>query len=506
MKTVFFNKTIPLIILWIAFQFNNGFAQLVLPGDYPDPSIVMIKDTYWASATTSNWAPAYPLLKSKDLIHWTSEGFVFNQLPDWADYYFWAPEISYENGKVYVYYSAHKRDGNLCLGIASADKPEGPYRDHGPVMCQEAGSIDAFPMRDENGKLYLIWKEDGNSVNKPTPIWAMEMKEDRSALVGQKTELFRNDAAWEGNLVEGVSMIKHGRYYYAFYAARGCCGRGCTYTTGVARAENLLGPWEKYEENPVLKDQGDWKCPGHGTPVEKDGKFYFLYHAYHKEGGVSVGRQGLLKEFRFTPDHWIEFVETENEEASIPHRFEYDFDEKTISNAWQWSVFQDVRYVQQGGKLTLYALAEDYNTFIGHKVYQPEFQVNVVVDSRRSDGEAGLAVIGDDQHMVGVSVHEGTLRVWKIDGREETQFLEKKLKNKGVQHLHMKVTEGKNIVFLHSTNGETYEVLNEQPIDGSFLPPWDRAIRVGLTARGQPGEKAVFEKFTLTNSITDTKE
>ncbi len=160
-------------IFGLLFTIMTGFSslaqQLVLPGDHPDPSVVKIGDTYWASATTSNWMPAYPLLQSKDLVNWTPKGHVFNQLPPWADYYFWAPEISYENGKVYVYYAAHKKNGNLCLGIASADKPEGSYRDHGPIMCEEAGSIDAFPMRDENGKLHLIWKEDANSVKKPTP-------------------------------------------------------------------------------------------------------------------------------------------------------------------------------------------------------------------------------------------------------------------------------------------------------------------------------------------------
>src|SRR3954466_12903007 len=76
--------------------------RLVLPGDHPDPSVTKIGDTWWASATTSNWFPAYPLLKSKDLIHWQSVGNVFNNMPDWADFYFWAPEISYEKGKVYI--------------------------------------------------------------------------------------------------------------------------------------------------------------------------------------------------------------------------------------------------------------------------------------------------------------------------------------------------------------------------------------------------------------------
>ena len=229
-----------------------GFAQkLVMPGDHPDPSVVKIGDTYWASATSSNWMPIFPLMHSRNLTDWTTTGYVFPQKPDWADYYFWAPEITYDNGKVYLYYSAHKKGGNLCVGVASADRPEGPYRDHGPLICQEVGSIDAFPMRDKAGKLYLIWKEDANSVGKPTPIWIQGLNESRTALLGEKQELFRNTAPWEGNLVEGVAMMRHGDYFYAFYAAAGCCGVGCTYASGVARAKDLLGPWEKFSGNPI---------------------------------------------------------------------------------------------------------------------------------------------------------------------------------------------------------------------------------------------------------------
>jgi beta-xylosidase len=154
-----------LFILFISVQLSSFAQRLVLPGDFPDPSVVKIGDTYWASATTSNWGPVYPLLESKDLLHWKTSGHVFNQLPEWADYYFWAPEITYENGKVYIYYSAHKRDGNLCVGIASADKPEGPYKDHGPLICQEVGSIDAFPMRDENGTLCLAKRRSCSTIH-----------------------------------------------------------------------------------------------------------------------------------------------------------------------------------------------------------------------------------------------------------------------------------------------------------------------------------------------------
>ena len=112
-------KRIFLIIIFFQVQFC--FAQtsgaLVLRGDYPDPSVVKIGDSYWATATTSNWAPVFPLLQSKDLKNWETKAHVFTQLPTWADYYFWAPEITHDNGKVYVFYSAHKKNGNLVLEL-----------------------------------------------------------------------------------------------------------------------------------------------------------------------------------------------------------------------------------------------------------------------------------------------------------------------------------------------------------------------------------------------------
>jgi xylan 1,4-beta-xylosidase len=132
-------------------------ANPVLAGDYPDPSVTKVGDTYWATATSSNWGPTFPLLKSTDLQHWSLVGHVFpGERPAWADYYFWAPEISHDaNGKTYVFYTAHKRGGNLAVGVASADRPEGPYQDHGPLVGQPDGSIDGFPMQGAKAHAHL---------------------------------------------------------------------------------------------------------------------------------------------------------------------------------------------------------------------------------------------------------------------------------------------------------------------------------------------------------------
>jgi len=70
-----------IIITYILlFSYTSLLAQiLVMPGDHPDPSLVKIGDEYWASSTTSNWLPAFPLMKSKDLIHWEEVSVVFEK-------------------------------------------------------------------------------------------------------------------------------------------------------------------------------------------------------------------------------------------------------------------------------------------------------------------------------------------------------------------------------------------------------------------------------------------
>jgi beta-xylosidase len=489
-----------LYLLISLFSLNSFGQQLVLRGDFPDPSVVKIGDTYWATATTSNWAPVYPVLQSKDLVNWTTKTHVFMKLPDWADYYFWAPEITYDNGKVYVYYAAHKKGGNLCLGVASADRPEGPYTDHGPLMCEEAGSIDAFPMRDENGKLYMIWKEDGNSVRKPTPIWAMEMNEERTKLIGPKKELFRNDAPWEANLVEGVSMVKGKDYYYAFYAAAGCCGSGCTYAVGIARAKSLLGPWEKYKNNPVLGNDDDWMCPGHGTPVEKDGKNYFMYHAYDKQNNVFTGREGMLIEYEFTNDGWIRFIKNKVPASSTPiEDINDNFKKKKLSDKWQWSVFQEPVKKLKSGELHLNALPGPAGAFLGQKTLSGNYRATARLHVNKSNGAAaGLAAIGDEKNLIGAFYQNDSIRIIQLRNGKETVLLNKKADRKKKIDLRMQVVNGKNISF-YMKSGDDFQLLNEKPVDGGYLPPWDRAVRVGLISRGDPKTKAVFDNFEMTS-------
>lgn len=494
-----FAMRLSLLVLLLTLTGYSNAQQLVLPGDHPDPSVVKIGNEYWAAGTTSNWFPAFTLYRSGDLVNWKAAGHVFTAMPAWAGYYMWAPEITYDNGKVYVYYTARKKGGSLCIAAAVADRPEGPYRDLGPLICQKDGSIDPFPIRDENGKLHMIWKEDGNSVGKPTPIWIAEMKEDRTSLVGEKKELFRADMPWERGLVEGVSVMRHKDYFYAFYAGAGCCGKTCSYGTGLARSKSLSGPWEKYPGNPVLTDNSKWKCLGHGTPVEKDGRFYFLYHAYSQASGAYAGRQGVLSEFEFAPDGWPRFLDKENRADLVKAgTINDDFSTGALADRWHWSIFQDVKYTIAGNTLKLHALPAACGAYIGQAVLTPHYESQVTL-LKGSSSKAGLALIGDDRNMVAATVYKNKLRLIQLKQDKPEVIAETAIRMPLRLVLKVKVTNNTQATFLYSTDGRRFHILNKQPADISYLPPWDRAVRVGLVSKGDAGEAALFKNFVLKN-------
>ena len=78
-----------LIVFWVtlaaaavAAQSRPTYSNPVLAGDYPDPSIIRVGQDYWATATTSHWAPLFPILHSRDLVNWTVVGAALQKRPD----------------------------------------------------------------------------------------------------------------------------------------------------------------------------------------------------------------------------------------------------------------------------------------------------------------------------------------------------------------------------------------------------------------------------------------
>lgn len=147
--------------VWAPPPSPGTFSNPVIPGDLPDPSVIRVGETYYACGTSSEWAPFYPLFTSRDLVNWTQAGHLFEEQPEWTRSSFWAPELFHRDGRTYAYYTARRKsDGTSYIGVATADRPEGPYTDHGPVVALGTEAIDAFVLEDD-GKLYISWKAYG---------------------------------------------------------------------------------------------------------------------------------------------------------------------------------------------------------------------------------------------------------------------------------------------------------------------------------------------------------
>ena len=370
------------------------------------------------------------------------------------------------------------------------------------MVCQEDGSIDPFFVRDENGHPYLIWKEDANSRNQPSPIFAQPTTDDGLQLTGSPRELIRSDVAWEGHVVEGPDVLRHGDYYYLFYAGGACCGTRCDYGVGVARAKQVLGPWEKAAANPIVTANADWRCPGHGTTVSgPDGADYLLYHAYAQRGFVFTGREALLDRIEWR-DGWPVIdagkgPSSEGEKLPAPVRDE--FRGRALDPGWQWPLREKPVIQVTGGRLQLTGEAGKDLGFLGgvlaRSLAATDYSAETAVARATvQDGAAaGLAVVGDRRNAAGIGVRSGRMLQWRIDGGKWTQLADAPAP--GAQELRLRIdARGATQFQTWYRDGTEWKQLGEL-VDVSKLPPWDRGLRIALFA-GEGG--AVFSRFQLT--------
>jgi len=262
-------------------QCGGLYANAVIPTDCPDPGVLHDGARYVLTCTSGDAADAYPIYTSPDLATWTLQGHVFpsGHWPAWAVSDFWAPEIHVVGGQYVVYFSARGSDGMLAIGAASSPSALGPFTPLAQPLIHDAsmGLIDASEIT-AGGVPYVLWKEDGNAVGKPTPIHAQPLAADGLSLTGSASTLITNDQPWEGAVTEAPFMVDQGGTYYLFYSGNSYAN--ATYAVGVARASSPVGPFTK-APGPILVTGGAWVGPGHCSVVDTPaGDTAMVYHAW----------------------------------------------------------------------------------------------------------------------------------------------------------------------------------------------------------------------------------
>lgn len=499
-----------LLTLNLSAQEKGYFENPIIRGDMSDPSIIRIGDTYYATGSSSEWAPFYPVCISKDLINWEQKGYIFEKKPDWTSTSFWAPELYYHNNKVYCYYTARRKsDGVSYIGVATAASPLDEFTDHGTIVEYGTEAIDAFIYND-NGQLYISWKAYGLD-KRPIELIASRLSDDGLRLEGEPFSLLVDD---ENIGMEGQYHFKQGEYYYIIYAAHGCCGPQSDYDVYVARSKSFRGPYEKYAGNPILYGgEGEYLSIGHGTAVTTpDGRLFYMCHAYLKGEGFYAGRQPVLQEMYITDDNWIQFKtgSLALRKQAVPFTgtvqnkvedFKDDFKQPRLKPDWSWNYpFSDIEVKTDNGKLILNGIPKDGNYFgtafcIRPQTSEYSYQTSVL---NKNNSLKGLTMYGDDKNLIvwGIQGDKILLKLVK-DGQESVEF--ESDYNMFPVHLKTEVEKGCFLSFLWSKDGKSWTRVNNAPIDTKYLVRWDRVARPGLIHIGERSVPAEFGFFELVN-------
>lgn len=274
---------------------QTTFTNPVLDQDFPDPDVLLVDGVYYAYATNTG-STNIQVARSTDLVHWEVLPDALPRLPEWASQefgYAWAPEVFQraETPRFVMYFVARLPIGSggvQCIGVATSDKPEGPFESTNPepFICQtdDGGSIDASTFKDDDGLLYVLWKNDGNSRGSRTWIYIQKVSADGLTLEGEPEQLIVADQPWEGILVEAPTLWKKDGQYYLFYSANAYNDQ--RYAVGYAVASDILGPYEKVP-GPFLKTNigaGIVGPGGQDIVIGPRGGLWMLYHGWAPDG------------------------------------------------------------------------------------------------------------------------------------------------------------------------------------------------------------------------------
>lgn len=263
-----------------------------------DPAIFHHGNTYYLYGTgDGNTGKGFLTYTSVDLKKWKllnkNDGYALRKGDAFGRSGFWAPQIFSHQGKFYMAYVANEQ-----IAIAESNRPEGPFRQTiKDSLSTSVKQIDPFVFIDADGKKYLYHVRliNGNR------IFVAEMNDDLSSVKPETlreciaaTEGWENTAKAPWPVVEGPSIIKHKGIYYLFYTANDF--RNPDYAVGYATSENPLGPWKKYEGNPILtKAMIGINGTGHGDFFKNGKELFYVFHTHNSNIKVGPRNTALIK-------------------------------------------------------------------------------------------------------------------------------------------------------------------------------------------------------------------
>ena len=272
----------------------------VWDGYLADPQVLKTRGEYYAYGTgREHEGKQFPVLHSKDFVHWTFVGNALENVTDPPLKAYWAPEVAERNGKYYLYYA-----GDYKMRVAVSDHPAGPFKDAGTILFpDEPFSIDGHPFQDpKTSDWYLFFAKDFLDQRVGTALAVVRLADDMISVEGPIQTVLRAVGDWQiyqrdremygqvfdaWHTVEGPTVIVHDGQYYCFYSGGNWQTPG--YGVGFATSDTVMGPYEDTADlngPTVLKSiPGKLIGPGHNSVIlgPDESTWFIVYHSWNED-------------------------------------------------------------------------------------------------------------------------------------------------------------------------------------------------------------------------------
>ncbi len=272
---------------------GNPIITSVYTAD-PAPHVWPGDDRLWLYTThdepdaTSHATVDYHVFSSTDLVTWIDYGQVLH-LKDvsWASENAWATDAVLWKGVYYfVFCAKHKANGVYRTGLATSDRPEGPFKDAGFIQGVEWGQDPAVFI--DNGKPYLYWGSGAKA-------YVAELNDDLKGIIPGSIKTL---SAQLTNVYEGPWVHKHNGKYYLSYP--GLVNNEWPELMYYATSDNPLGPFAFQGE--YMGKFPSMAGTNHGGFVEFKGEWYAFYHAAWVSNGNGYRRNVHIERAHHNPD------------------------------------------------------------------------------------------------------------------------------------------------------------------------------------------------------------
>lgn len=218
-----------------------------------------------------------------------------------------APTIKHHKGTFYIVCTNAARHGRPTIQfnnfvISTTDIWKGEWSIPVPI---DFHGIDPGLFFDDDGKVYFQGCYSIRRDRQPTcTIKQFEIDLVTGKALSEHREIWGGFAQYD---TEGPHIYKVGKYYYLLVAEGGTFEH---HLLSVARSENIWGPYESYQNNPILtadgKDGEYIQNTGHGELFEDaHGQWWAAVLGVRNEPTCQpLGRETFLAKVDWTDDGW----------------------------------------------------------------------------------------------------------------------------------------------------------------------------------------------------------